>query len=147
MGCDIHGPWMFIQVPRSSVRGHWVKFVGEFHWERDYDAFALLADIRNDGEDAIVPIDKPRGVPDNEWFGHEPWQLEGHGVDNADCHSHTWLTSDELVEAQRRYTARLGSPSSDFMHTITMMRGYEHEYKAKGLGVDVDARIVMCFDN
>jgi len=80
MGTDIHG---YAEVRR---RGAWEKVgaVFPYHWfdptfpeseqnprltdefftERNYNLFAILADVRND-HGAFVPIDTPRGLPDD----------------------------------------------------------------------------------
>jgi hypothetical protein len=67
---------------------------------RNYDWFAILADVRNgsgfagtDTGDGFVPIDYPRGVPDDatqEWLDYvEDWGM--------DLHSMSWLTLEDFL--------------------------------------------------
>jgi hypothetical protein len=71
--------------------------------DRNYDLFALLADVRNGRGFAgaptgnrIQPLDAPRGVPADASFG---WLAE---VDSwsVDMHSHSWFTLEELIAFQ-----------------------------------------------
>lgn len=59
---------------------------------RNYDVFAVLADVRNyDGR--LKPIDQPRGLPDD--VSHEIKQeSDNYGIDG---HSHQWLDLDEVL--------------------------------------------------
>ena len=57
---------------------------------RDYELFAKMAGVRNDGE--IEPISPPKGLPDDISYlvqqASANWE--------ADAHSHSWLCSDEI---------------------------------------------------
>jgi len=122
MGCDIHtiieyrgtkwngeahvdAGWVKSKVtcfeyPYASVHRSWsndnqpvtdVPLMG-----RDYDLFAMLADVRNDGN--IVPIqsqDELRGVPDDASKGWRKYT----GDWGSDLHSITYYTLAELQEA------------------------------------------------
>lgn len=58
---------------------------------RDYDLFAVIADVRNDGY--RVPISGPRGVPKDvscDWAKAVVTQVPGH------WHDHSWVTLAEL---------------------------------------------------
>lgn len=63
---------------------------------RNYDLFAMLADVRNGGfrgePRRIEPIDEPRGIPDDASAEAREF-LESYGVDG---HSHSWFTLAEL---------------------------------------------------
>ncbi len=115
MGCDIH-----LYVERREG-GKWVKcegFVSDYYKEgdpyfgtkefsntdepyggRNYDLFAMLADVRNgygfagcDTGDGFKPIAAPRGLPKDVSLGvaakAEGWEGDGH--------SYSWLTLAEL---------------------------------------------------
>ena len=106
MGCDIHGPWLYTRqkiMTGATLGTYYTRCRATFHWERDYDVFALLANVRNDNR--YVSISEPRGWPSVEWFGgHDPWEMEDHG-DSDGCHSASWVSTDELVGAQKFYTS------------------------------------------
>lgn len=57
MGCDIH---MIVQVRKD---GRWVTSEITPYRERNYEAFAMLADVRN--RFGITPIAPQRGLPDD----------------------------------------------------------------------------------
>lgn len=67
---------------------------------RNYDLFAILADVRNgvgfagcDTGDSVEPMDNPRGIPSDasEFYKKqsEKWGIDGH--------SHSFFTLDELL--------------------------------------------------
>lgn len=71
--------------------------------DRNYDLFALLANVRNGYGFAgtprgnpIVPLDMPRGVPDDASYA---W-LETVDSWSVDMHSHSWFTLAELIAWQ-----------------------------------------------
>lgn len=113
MGCDIH---FFVerktdqgweQVPGREEYVDWVspKDGTEFKstsWYsgRNYNLFAMLADVRNgygfagvDTGDPLIPIDEPRGLPADVCSAireeHTEWDL--------DAHSASWFTLAELL--------------------------------------------------
>ncbi|MEZ5907892.1 MAG: hypothetical protein R3D31_03745 [Hyphomicrobiaceae bacterium] len=100
MGCDVHfyverlmdGRWETADtwVPRRSG-GLEVETSRQFYSARDYDLFAILADVRNRHD--FTPIAAPRGVPDDccEEYRREVALWENSG------HSHSWLTLDEML--------------------------------------------------
>jgi len=65
--------------------------VNEFYDGRNYELFALLADVRNYGD--IIPISKPKGVPLDMHYRtreeYESWE--------CDAHSASWYTFGELI--------------------------------------------------
>lgn len=66
MGCDIHA---FIEytkeAPEQTGERGWRSFGSKFHLSRHYGVFAKLAGVRNWPDWGIVPISKPRGLPDD----------------------------------------------------------------------------------
>jgi hypothetical protein len=66
---------------------------------RSYDLFAVLAGMGHRYESVVTPIASPRGLP--------PDVSEGVSIAAAeygrDGHSHSYLTFEELLEAQRSY--------------------------------------------
>lgn len=160
MGCDIHGPWVYGQRLRTRLDGttwkHWTR-LAELDWHRDYCLFSYLADVRNDGDHEAVS--QPKG-PHPDWAlekwafwnvseddsSNEIWcDHEHEHQKNGDCHSQSWLSTDEVVEVQLRYTAHQhGSypqrPSDELAMAIALMR------TAESLGYE-DVHIGFCFDN
>lgn len=102
MGCDIHakvqvregGVWRTIEAPVEK-RGEGSLWEFEFeHWpglgDRNYDHFAVLANVRNDGN--IMPISKPKGLPkDMQTFGFD---VEDYALGD---HSQSWVDLLELL--------------------------------------------------
>ena len=114
MGCDIHlfveykdkaGKW---HRARPRITAEWAVqanaeakakakpgekpyLYAEKVWydNRNYDLFAMLADVRNDG---FNPISAPKGLPRNV---SPSVKKESDGWD-CDGHSHSWLTLAEL---------------------------------------------------
>lgn len=85
--------------PRPSWRGEGRGTVPLS--SRNYDLFALLADVRNGygfagikRGDPIQPLAQPRGVPEDASFA---WLAEVDGWD-VDMHSHSYFTLAELIE-------------------------------------------------
>lgn len=115
MGCDIH-MWAEIKkrdkwetVGEEFDETHYTdeqkenaKKVHEPYGYRNYDLFAILADVRNgygfagcDTGDGFVPIlDERRGVPD------DVTELVKKDIDewDIDGHSHHWLTLKEIID-------------------------------------------------
>ena len=66
---------------------------------RNYDVFAILADVRNgygfagvDTGEGFIPIDKPKGVPDDASNYYKALVKEW----DSDGHSHSYFTMEEL---------------------------------------------------
>jgi len=117
MGTDIH---LFIEVKQNgqwqhfdwrkefeieNTHGDWKSYDWErmmespFGIDRNYDLFAILADVRNRRGFAgaptgagFKPIDEPRGLPD-DITPEVASEAEGWGVDG---HSHSWLLLKEV---------------------------------------------------
>lgn len=120
MGCDIHlyaevrrgGDWQYVPLRERYKVGEYTEeegggdkidyakwFDDDLYVGRNYDLFAILANVRNgrgfaggDTGDGFVPISKPRGVPKDasrEYLQHVvQWKDDGH--------SHSFLTVAEL---------------------------------------------------
>lgn len=155
MGTDIHmvaevrrdGAWQIVTdaiFPAAYYSADrpidkWNKpFSVEPYHRRNYDLFAMLADVRNGhGFAGIVtgegfnPISEPKGIPEDAseqvkaWAGDYPDEEDEVAVRLGD-HSHTWLTVAELdaydwdqvtthrgVFSERAYveTLRTGKPT------------------------------------
>lgn len=76
------------------------KLIDQPYRGRNYDLFAILADVRNgrgfagcDTGDGFIPICKPRGVPEDASRDYralvESWDCDGH--------SHSWHTLADLL--------------------------------------------------
>ena len=113
MGCDIH---MYVEYrPKSQVGRNWLcgdifhtidplrvpslKHM-DLHGERNYDLFAVLADVRN--YDNVEYIEDPRGIPNDctEYVAleYERWDI--------DAHSASWFTLRELIEFKVEHDPR-----------------------------------------
>ena len=98
MGTDVHGVW---QAKRG---GQWEKIESKWEQDRHYLLFSWLANVRNGfgfagvpTYDPIKPIAEPRGVPED--FNEVEYE-EKYDVWLGD-HSHSWLTADEILNAER----------------------------------------------
>jgi hypothetical protein len=142
MGCDIHwhseikvdGVWHHHSAPRVP---------------RDYWLFALLAGVRN-YENAVEPISKPRGLPDDisvvTKLDRERW--------GADGHSDSYISSSEMKAVHGVWREKRGySGGSDaigfllgnYWSYFTELREDEHE--RKNYKKIEDVRWVFWFDN
>lgn len=105
MGCDIHafveakrfGDWRHVYRPEKEA-GSWIDNY-YFPTDRDYDWFAVLANVRNgygfagcDTGDGFIPIADPKGLPEDVSVmvkaESDKWDSDGH--------SHSWITLKEL---------------------------------------------------
>lgn len=119
MGCDIH---LFVEKrffrynDKNKKDGVWVNAdkwsINEYHYlypddkesrlhvdrddcfytGRNYNLFAILANVRNDY--GFIPISMPKGLPDDI----SPEIKAEANFYGADGHSHSWLTLKELLE-------------------------------------------------
>lgn len=113
MGCDIHA---MIERRKKFPWGssRWIN-AGDPDIDRNYEVFAVLANVRNDG--GIPSIADPRGVP--KWteanqidFGTEACSefIAWHESWGRDAHSASWVTLAEMKAydtEQTIYSARL----------------------------------------
>ena len=112
MGCDIH-----LYVEKKTADKRWVAIDGPNRWfgkyeddketrldwlyyDRNYDLFAILADVRNgygvagiDTGDGFIPIAEPKGLPKDV----SPDVKEISDDWDVDGHSHSWFTLSELL--------------------------------------------------
>jgi hypothetical protein len=111
MGCDIHlyvekrvdGKWIAADkwTPDEADDGRLcADYASRFYSGRNYDLFAILADVRNGHGFAGVKtgsgfnvISPPKGIPQD--CCAEIRQCVGYW--DTDGHSHSWLTVDELL--------------------------------------------------
>jgi len=105
MGCDIHpavermnedGSWEVVMPVDDDNRYAKYRQPGEpstcqWTFGRDYDSFALMANVRNYGNTA--PIAEPRGLPKDV----TP-EVAEELPDDGDLHSHSWLMLPEILE-------------------------------------------------
>lgn len=121
MGTDIHGVW------QKRVNDRWEDIPSNYEQHRDYQLFAVLADVRNGygfagvplGQ-SVTPISAPRGLPadfraadgehyrtsiDNVPPHAQKFYLKFnyvHGDGTIELsmgdHSHSWLTANEMLE-------------------------------------------------
>jgi len=97
MGCDIH---FFVEVKQADGTWKWVKDKDKpFYDGRNYDLFAILADVRNGHGfagsktgDGFNPISDPRGLP-TDASSEVREKAEDWGDDG---HSHSYLSVAEL---------------------------------------------------
>lgn len=102
MGCDIHmfaekkknGKWKQMREEfRQDAWGGDGKYYSDHPYEgRNYELFALLADVRN--RDGIKPFSEPKGIPEDASDSYreivEDWSCDGH--------SHSFFTLAELIK-------------------------------------------------
>jgi hypothetical protein len=139
MGCDIHffvevkqqdGTWKSADEWETEYGYTYVTWGKQFYRGRNYDLFAILADVRNGRGFAGIktgegfnPIAEPKGLPEDASpevaANSEDWDVDGH--------SHSWFTFAELrafdwqqesrhqgwvgIEEFKEY-AKTGKPSS-----------------------------------
>ena len=89
MGCDIH------LIVESRIGSTWRHVDGSFYDDRNYDLFAILADVRNATcGDTLTPIAPPRGVPKDASALYRElvnsWESGGH--------SHSWHSLRHLLQ-------------------------------------------------
>jgi hypothetical protein len=117
MGTDIHAVW------QAKKGGKWIDVESTWEQNRHYFLFSWLANVRNGygfagvtTYDPIKPIAEPRGLPhdfehDNEAHAttvdaidprRRAWMEPGERPEVwLGDHSHSWLTADEILNAQR----------------------------------------------
>lgn len=163
MGCDIHsaiefrtkaGKW---EVYGGVSRGvdpdgySWIRPLEEGPG-RNYDLFAVLADVRNGRGfaghytcDRITPIASPRGLPSD--VSEDFKSISDHWV--PDGHSHSWVSLEELSNygwstpkvVDGGTVGSIGDSCDDAFCLMNKMRGIE---AALGPG---SSRFVFFFDN
>ena len=156
MGCDIH-----LRVEKQTKDG-WKpaeemipnKYAGEegepatlparFYNGRNYDLFAILANVRNgrgfagcDTGDGFTPIADPRGLPDDV-SDEVKEDSEGWGCDG---HSHSWFTLAELLAFDWTQTTKkrgwINGPTAERWLRIRQWEPAPEEYCGMVDGRDV----------
>ena len=152
MGCDIHsmlevtdhaGAWTASKI--QIFKNRWFDPEGVISFwndpysdtplrHRDYDLFAMLADVRNSGN--ITPLhstDEHRGVPDD---ASKRWRK--YAGDDLDIHSTTWFTLAELAEAFERGHFKQATEQSGVLDVLTYaelrVNGVEPTHWSGGVG-------------
>lgn len=105
MGCDIHvhlewkrrndEKWNSGDLYSKNYDGKY--YLREFYNARDYDLFALLANVRNRNE--IDFISMPRGLPNDA----TPETVKDAEDWRGDGHSHSWLTLKEIIDYDAKH--------------------------------------------
>lgn len=118
MGTDVHGLW------QAKKDGRWQEIESKWDQDRHYFLFAWLADVRNGygfagipTHDPIKPIASPRGYPEDfkvedDYYAVaspeaiDPRRREWLEPDEEPSvwlgdHSHSWLTAEEILAAER----------------------------------------------
>ena len=139
MGTDVHGVW------QAKKDGMWVDIESKWDQDRHYLLFSWLADVRNGfgfagvpTYDPIKPIAERRGLPDDFQMddgmhyttleaidpGRREWAEEdkenGRYTAWLGSHSHSWLTADEILAAER-----LGSVHKHGVVTIEQFKAWD----------------------
>lgn len=110
MGCDIHvfverkinGVWTHVPESLGPISHlytiHNMDYFNERTWrpERNYQLFAILANVRNYGK-AIVPLSSPRGIP-NDVSNYVKKQSDDFDMDG---HSHSYFLISELLQFKK----------------------------------------------
>lgn len=134
MGCDIHS---LIQV-KEYGEGPWVTVEKRVNGDpRDYDMFAILANVRNGYGFAglttgqgFIPIAQPKGFPQDTAV------TDGEHIDGLwmGDHSHSWLTLSEMLEylktCEARRTKKCGVISWRTYLVWRKTGGYPESYSA-----------------
>lgn len=121
MGCDIHfyveqkinGKWVSADTFEKTGDGDddvYFRQKDEYYGDRNYNLFAILADVRNGRGfagvktgDGFNPISAPRGLPEDVSMETRR-QSDGMGCDG---HSHSWFTLRELLDYDWTQTTKL----------------------------------------
>lgn len=132
MGCDIH------VVFEKRVDGIWTAVKGH-HVHENYALYSILANVRQDKHEPIVPICMPKGIPEDasDKYLKEVATM----AESLPCHSHSWLTLAELLT----YDWSVGM---EFQHGRGIPNFVEITMaEMKALGKPDDIRMCFFFDN
>jgi hypothetical protein len=152
MGCDIH---LYAEIQNGDEWvsiDHWtadednagrlrVDFEDALYRNRNYELFALLANVRNlpdryhnsnkpnwvscDGGERVEPLSAPRGLPD-DMSNEVQAEAEFWGVNG---HSHTWYALRELVTFDwrtRKFLLRgvvTGESAQEYLERVAYHKG------------------------
>ena len=166
MGCDIHMHVEYKQYKTDNSKWHCGDYFvldsdstlenpkhifQDLYRVRNYDLFAILADVRNDG--TIECIDEPRGLPEDVSDfvkkNYEAW--------DADAHSCSHFTLQELIDFQNeKYDPSMDAGALEVLidklkeranelfviYDFMWERNYKKAYETSDM-----IRIVFWFDN
>lgn len=126
MGCDIHaiaevrrgGRWL--AVTEAVFKGWGDEPTTEPFSDRNYEAFAILAGVRN--RYGVRPIAEPRGLPKDA--STETLRLLSY--DDPDLHTRSWLTLAELESHDWTATIELSGVQDE----ATYKAGRKYPYSA-----------------
>ncbi len=93
MDCDIH---FHVEI---KVDGFWEHY-NHPRISRRYELFAKLADVRNSF--GIEPVSQPKGLPADATLVTKLCDE----YQNADHHSHSWLSAEEIAEVESWWKER-----------------------------------------
>jgi len=147
MGCDIHaaleiridGRWQAVMRPNkwwSPESKDEPKETAGLDFDRNYSAFAILANVRNgvgfagvDTGDGFVPISDPRGLPDDI-------SPEARDTGCTGDHSDSWVTLAEVLAYDwTRQTTRRGWVSAETFEEWDRMKKWEPRPKGWSGGI------------
>lgn len=142
MGCDIHVMLEYARWEHDGVP-QWWPFTGSFNPGRDYDMFGIINGVRGGG---------PALFEKNELPADMSWRAKAYyyastgedefieGEMDADLHSQTWLTCDELAQviAARMFDSEYPYNSEWDVLLVTMRAFEERGYKT---------RLLIAYDN
>lgn len=142
MGTDIH---MAVEVRKDGVWQNVTPFRNgyspepEYYEDRNYDLFAILADVRN--RYGFVPLDQPRGIPSDASDDVRRWCEDGD-------HSHSYCTVAELLTYDWTRIVKPGNPGGEIPY-YACCREFLSETMPRlwPLGAPEDVRIVFWFDS
>lgn len=136
MGCDIwlyvekwnekEGEWEYVDTSYEETRGTYKYYQPSIWPHRNYDVFAILADVRNSHN--FIPISQPKGMPEcvSDYINKKYEEFGEYG------HSHSYFTLKELKEYDWNKTAtisgwvdetrykewKLGIPPTEYCESI-----------------------------
>ena len=125
MGTDVHPAFQRKVLGPTPAEDSWEYILDhKYEGDRDYFLFGWLANVRNgygfagcDLGDVIKPLATPRGLPDgvtvrdyppesdtdSNWWNSESYKLWKLTGDSLGDHSHSWLTSTEIIEGSKNF--------------------------------------------
>jgi len=130
---DVPSKFRWVSADKWEKDGdEWsVPYNLEYYNGRNYYLFAILADVRNDGD--VEPINYPKGIPDDASTGYlykcDQW--------DSDAHSHSYFTLDELLNVD--WSEYEPGYISDFMEALEKMKEIDND--------PLNVRCCFFFDN
>lgn len=101
-------PHTMVACPRCTADENEATKYPPFHtpeawfWERDYTLFSLLADVRNDYEPRITPLNFKYGIPDDLSWEHTNWMSQHDHtpthIDVRELVQHDWTEQQQWVK-------------------------------------------------